>query len=249
MTRTEQRGERAHRRVGELLPWYVNGSLSPQERQTVEDHLQGCPRCREEERACRAESAALREAGEVAPSPHPARFARLLARIDEEPEARAGRRRFGQLRDRLRDRFRWGPVRWALAAQLAVILVLAGLLLRDRGLREPAPVETGAVYRTLSDPPAPAPRAETTPVRLRVLFAEDATERQIRQILLDVDGQIAAGPSSFGAYTVKVPAGDEPPEIVLAHLRSLPEVRFAERLTGTTGMAGVTGMTGEGSAP
>jgi anti-sigma factor RsiW len=240
MTRTQQRDERAHRRVGELLPWYVNGTLSPDERQAVEGHLEVCTRCREEERACRAESAALREAGEVAPSAHPARFARLMARIDQGAPARA------PFWDRFGDRFRSGPgaggspVRWALAAQLAVILVLAGLLLRDRGprgLREGAPVEPAAVYRTLSEPavPAPALAPGTAPARLRVLFAEDATERQIRQILLEVHGQIAAGPSSFGAYTVEVPAGDEPPEIVLAHLRSRPEVRFAERIDGEGG--------------
>lgn len=31
--------ERVHRRVWELLPWYVNGTLSHPERQGVEAHL------------------------------------------------------------------------------------------------------------------------------------------------------------------------------------------------------------------
>src|SRR5690554_6131177 len=32
----------------ELLPWYVNGSLEPQLRAQVEEHLQSCARCRAE---------------------------------------------------------------------------------------------------------------------------------------------------------------------------------------------------------
>jgi len=34
--------------VAELLPWLLNGTLEEEERQAVEGHLEGCPRCRAE---------------------------------------------------------------------------------------------------------------------------------------------------------------------------------------------------------
>src|SRR3954469_13176208 len=84
-------GDRAHRQVGELLPWYVNGTLGERERGKVEDHLAGCPACQAEERACRRMAEAALAAAEVSPSPHPAQLGRLLDRIEVEERARGGR--------------------------------------------------------------------------------------------------------------------------------------------------------------
>jgi hypothetical protein len=64
--------------------------------------------------------------------------------------------------------------------------------------------------------------------QVRVVFAEGATERQIRDVLLPIGGQLAGGPSQLGVYTVELPAGRDPLPVVLQHLRSRPEVSFAE---------------------
>jgi hypothetical protein len=215
--------ERLHRRVWELLPWYVNGTLPEGERRTVEGHAARCAPCRQELASCRALGEALRQAEAPAPAPHPARLARLMARLDEA-ETRSLR---GRLRGLLAATPR--PVRWAVAAQLAALLLLAAAWVWQARAAEPP-----ALYRTLSDPtpPAASPVADIAgtagTIRLRVVFAEDATERQIREVLLGVGGQLAGGPSPLGAYTVELPAGRDPLPLVLAHLRSRPEVRFAE---------------------
>lgn len=39
--------------LNELLPWYLNGSLTPDERAGVDEHLAGCERCRRELEATR----------------------------------------------------------------------------------------------------------------------------------------------------------------------------------------------------
>ena len=36
------------KRIFELLPWYVNGSLSTEETRKVEAHLKDCPTCQKE---------------------------------------------------------------------------------------------------------------------------------------------------------------------------------------------------------
>jgi anti-sigma factor RsiW len=241
MREREDHGERSHQRVWELLPWYVNGSLAQPERERVEAHLTACRRCEEEVRACRRTAAEIAGAGEVAPSPHPIQFQRVLARIEEsEREERrhdGGWRLLVPFRSLVQATPR--PLRGALVAQAAVIFLLVGFLawgsLRP-GSGSPSqaassPAAPSAVYRTLSDPaPAPVPT-----VRLRVMFSPQATEREIRGLLLGIRGEITAGPSPLGLYTVEVPAAGDPAAGVLARLRSEPQVTFAEPVSGVPG--------------
>lgn len=225
MRRPEDRGERAHQRIWDLLPWYANGTLPSEELRAVEDHLDVCARCREEVAVCRATREALAQTGEVAPSPHPVQLARLLTRVDElESGSGSGRRPFlAALKALL---VPTSPVRALLAVQLAITALLVGLLVWQQ--RQP---ETLPLYRTLSAPAAPRGDA----ARVRVVFAETATEKEIREILLRVHGEIVAGPSVFGTYTVEIPTDGETPGSLLAHLRSQPQVRFAEPMPAVDG--------------
>ncbi|HEX6899273.1 MAG TPA: zf-HC2 domain-containing protein [Thermoanaerobaculia bacterium] len=206
--------ERVHRRVWELLPWHVNGTLSHQERERVEAHLAECLLCQEEERACRRTAAVVRETGDASPSPHPVQFQRLLARVEEHEREEAERRGRGRLARLLGDTPRFA--RRALLAQAAVILVLVGALI---WMALPRPAE----YVTLSDPSPPPVAGE----QLRVMFAPGTTEREIRELLLAFRGEIRAGPSPLGVYTVEIPDGSDR-EVVLARLRSEPQVTFAQ---------------------
>jgi anti-sigma factor RsiW len=216
-------GERQHRRVLDLLPWYANGTLEDVERRVVEIHLAACARCREELAADRRLGESLRQIPESAPAPHPAQFARLLERLDNSaPETSGLRGAWAALRG-LRDLLTATPraVRWTLAVQLGLLLgVLGGGLLL---LRRPAPPP--AVYQTLSDP---APEAPAATARLRIVFAPGTTEQEIRDLLLGIRGQITAGPSPLGVYTVDVPAGPDSVADVLTHLRRHEQVSLAE---------------------
>ena len=234
--REDHRGDRLHQRVSELLPWYVNGSLSQRERERVETHLAVCRRCQEEERASRRTAEAVKSAGEVAPTPHPVQFQRVLARIDEaereEPAHGVWQRLAAPFRALIDATPR--PLRGALVAQVAVIVMLVGVLVWPELRSDPkagprtAPPSPPAVYHTLSDPTAaPAPA-----IRLRVMFSPKATERQIRGLLLGVRGEITGGPSPMGVYTLEVPAGADSVQAVLARLRSEPRVVLAEPAAG-----------------
>lgn len=208
--------ERVHRRVWELLPWYVNGTLSHQEQERVEAHLVECLRCQEEERACRRTAEAVRETGDAAPSPHPVQFQRLLARVEEHERGEAARRGRGRLSRLLADTPRFA--RRALLAQAAMILALVGVLIWSATT---GPIE----FVTLSDSAAAPPAAAAE--RLRVMFAPGTTEREIRELLLAFRGEIRSGPSPLGVYTLEIPEGSDP-DVVLARLRSEPQVTFAQ---------------------
>jgi hypothetical protein len=215
---TQQLRERVHERTWELLPWYANGSLAPNEREAVEAHLGECPRCQRELAECRSLDAALRASEQAVPSPHPVQLARLMARIDalEASEAPAGHGARGF----------WAaagssPLRWAVAAQLALLLAL-GALVASHPLWRP-----DAVYQVLSEQ---APRAG-----IRVLFAEEASQRQIRDLLERIHARIVDGPSPVGAYIIQIAPGgarQDPLEVVLTYLQSQPLVRFAQPVAG-----------------
>ncbi len=219
-----------HEEMERLLPWYVNETLPDGERERVDQHLRECAGCRAELERDQGLAAALSAEGEIAPAPHPTQLLRLLDRL-EEPEAASAprpRRRLPRLPPLLAATP--APVRWVLAAQLAFAVVL--LAARDWRPEPAAGPEAPPTFQTLSDP---APTAAPTAVRLRVLFAEDTPERELRQLVQAVGGHLADGPTPLGVYTIALPSGPtaEPPEVALEHLRSHPRVRFATLAAGS----------------
>ena len=241
----QDRGELLHRRVWELLPWYVNGTLPTLEQRTVAEHLEGCRRCQEELETCHRLGEAIRQTESIAPSLHPAQLARLMARIEAEETGRGSRSWRRALLSPwrgLRSLTAATPTlaRGLLAAQLVLLIGLAGFLLRQPAQPagpgpQPAPA---AVFRTLSDPEPAAQPGNPQSIQVRVVFAEGITEKEIRDLLLRLRGQIVAGPSPLGVYTVEMPAAPDPLDRVLAHLRAQPKVSFAEPVAGGTGGTG-----------
>lgn len=230
-----------HEEVFALLPWYVNHTLEARETARVAAHLATCPECSRELRRCRGLAVAVQEAGQAAPSPHPVKLSRLLARIDAHELSRGRLRRLGASLHRFALPFQQASptLRRALAVQLALLVALGAVLAWQSRSPQPEaatanPGATGpAAYRTLSDGPAAAVAAP----RLRVLFAQEIREEEMRRLLLELRAEIVGGPSPFGAYTLRLPPagpGSDPLAEVVDHLRSQPQVRFVE-VIGTPG--------------
>jgi hypothetical protein len=171
-------------------------------------------------------------------------LARLMARIDATEAAAAGPRRglpllaaprtLGRRISSLAAATPW-PVRGLLAAQLTAIAllgVLAGLGLPNRALHPPPAAPP--VYRTLSEAAPPLPAGAPGRAQVRIVFADGATAAGIQNLLAGISGQIVAGPSPLGTYTVEVPSGRgaDPLEVVLAHLHARWEVSFASPVAG-----------------
>ena len=94
----------------------------------------------------------------------------------------------------------------------------------------PATPSTEPGYETLSD--GDAPMARMAP-RLRVVFVEPMTIGELRTLLRDIGGQIVAGPTALGVYTIAVTGGERPPEVqtrALTTLRAHEHVRLVEPL-------------------
>ncbi len=227
------RDDACHRQVWELLPWYVNGTLSGRDLDLVTGHLPACSDCAEEVARCRDLAVAVGTVtAAVARAPSGERLARLLARIDaiEAAGPRDGGWR-GRLRDRI-DALREllqstpAPTRWALAAQGALVVLLVAVVAWQAAL------SSGPPYRTLASAPDQAPRGQA---QIRVVFTDEISEREMRAVLEHVKGRIVDGPSAVGAYTVEVPVpatASERVAPVLEVLRTQPKVRLAEPIHG-----------------
>jgi hypothetical protein len=193
-----------HRTTLELLPWYVNGTLEGGELAQVEAHLSACLPCRRDLEAQRKLRSIL------AVSPQDAELTHALARMHAQLDASEHGVLLGFAR---RLWYRSHPLlRGALAVQLVVILGLAAAL----ALRPPAQ------YRTLASPGSDAEQ----PTGVAVIFNDTRSEREVRDLLVQLHLRIVDGPTDAGAYTLAVDEGAGR-DAVVAALRKHAAVKLA----------------------
>jgi hypothetical protein len=203
------RAELDHTTVFELLPWLANGSLGTAERDGAESHVRSCIVCRRELK----EIERLRLAVRSQPILHLSAeggLDRLQRQLDREKAAsRPVRRDVG-----------YTPFfRFAAVASIGVAFLGALLWLAPN-----VPDQTG--YETLATKPgAEAPQID-------LIFNQQTPVADIQALLQTVDGEIVAGPSELGRYSVRIRDGHATDTEVTALIEKLahdPRVRFAGR--------------------
>jgi len=206
-------GRSPHQTVQELLPWFLNGTLQGEEAVKVEEHLRGCPGCREELECLRVMQTDYLES-EMAPEAQAA-LAKLRPRLDEAPPARRPQRRSIARSATLAAPF---PVwfKLAMAAQFVLVFGLGWAVLQ--------PDRTGLPYHVLSASGAP----EHAVGSLVVVFNPAAPQHDVARILRASGGRVVDGPTASNGYVVAVPDGGL--SAALARLRAEPSVVLAEPL-------------------
>jgi anti-sigma factor RsiW len=206
-------GRSPHQNVQELLPWFLNGTLQGEEAVKVEEHLRGCPGCREELECLRVMQSEYVES-EMAPEAHAA-LAKLRPRLEEAlPAKRPPRRATGRAATLTAPFPVWFKL--AMAAQFALVFGLGWAVLQ--------PDRAGLAYHTLSAAGAP----ERAVGSLVVVFDPAAPQRDVARILRASGGRVVDGPTTSNGYVVAVPDGGL--SAALARLRAEPSVVLAEPL-------------------
>lgn len=219
-----------HEAVAEMLPWFINGSLTGKEAARVETHLQRCQDCREHLDFLRAVS---RENVEQAPAwqASPAHFAGILAEVEQleaksETELPLKKKEGLSLLAKLKRGFRQTPtaVRWTLATEsFALAALVMVLVVPQLRIENTVPGE----YRTLSDAD-PISKLESS-ARFRILFDHDGmTTSDLVALLKQVHGQIVEGPTQLGFFTVAVVKNDE--DATKAVLQKHPKIRLVQKI-------------------
>jgi len=206
-------------RFDELLPFYVNGTLPAEDRAWFESQLADDAAARAELEACRAMQAQVAQS--LPQVPATIGLDRVMQRIRADQPSWQQRlaslfeRGFGGVFDRL-------GVRPAPAfAGLAIIAVQAGVIV---ALMQPAADDAPGGWR------APKARVVTDAPMLKVNFAPQAQEAEIRHLLMAVQGQLAGGPGQLGDWFINVPAGRE--TAALAKLQQSPIVQAVALVPG-----------------
>ena len=199
---------RRHVEAMRLLPWRVNGRLDEAERGWVDAHVAGCSECRQEIDALRELQSGCRalDAGTDDASGAERGWQRLQARL-QPALATSGVRPV----QRPWMRPRWQ--RWAIAAQAAVIAILAVVL-----WQQPEP----AAYHTLGAASA------AKPGNLVIVFDPRTDESRMRRLLLASQARIVDGPNDAGAYVLAVPPARLP--MIRDALRAAPGVTLVATL-------------------
>ncbi|MFQ5983348.1 MAG: hypothetical protein ACE5KS_08240, partial [Woeseiaceae bacterium] len=180
----EQPKTLSHSQAAELLPWLVNDSLDDEDKATVFEHARSCVICRRELASLEQLRDSIERASGQTPIPAPD-MRNINARID----ALVDRQNRGRpLISRLREFFE-SPWRVAFAAQTALLLVLAMVLLW--------PEPRDAQFEMLTQPQE-LPDGQY----LRVVFSPDLAQAGLTELLHELELTIVAGPSSRGVYTL-----------------------------------------------
>jgi anti-sigma factor RsiW len=188
-------------RFDELLPFYVNGTLPEADRAWVDGYLREHPNAGAELNWHRSLQSRLRE--DVPAVSSEVGLERAMRRIRSNGPVPQGVRGAAgpSLLERLRDWFASvvpQPVlRPAFAGALAVVAlqtaVIVGMVMEpDDDTSELRAIQQASV-------------ADEGPY-LKVNFDADAREADIRLLLVEVNGSLAAGPGQLGDYYVRVPA-------------------------------------------
>lgn len=194
-----------HEQAQQLLPWYVNGTLEPDDRAMVEAHLAECVECRAD---LAAEQVLARDVAAL-----PLDVEHAWSMLSERIDAEGPPRRLAEPVPFLRRKVAMG---WALGGPLAAAAAVALAVMVVPGAPSPA----GETYRALGS----APTAQ--PGNALVMFRPDARDVDLRSALIEAGARVVDGPTATGAYVVRIaPAGRAQ---ALDRLRATPQVALAE---------------------
>ena len=199
-----------NKRFEELLPWYANGSLGSEDRAWVEAYLAQNPEARSELDWYRSLQMRVRENAPAVPATIGLARAMRLIQGDRPTLAERIGAFFGNLG--MRPSF-------ALAG-LALVAVQGGVILNLLNNARENADEIRALH---------AVRVEEGPM-LKISFAPDAKEADIRMLVVQVQGELAGGPGQLGDYYLRVPAGSE--ASALSKVQAAPIVQAASLAPG-----------------
>ena len=200
-----------------LLPWYAVGALDADEVRAVDAFLNDSAELQQELAQLRVLNDVVAEVGDDEPVFRSELINDALARIETVEQLKPTRapvvdesmkKQHGGVVAWLRETLvgGWqespGGARLAIAVQFAFILGLGVVLLTPTGTDAPLGPADGVVLVGGDDVIGQGPE-------ISLSFIPDLTVAAMVNVINDIGGQIVAGPSTQGIYTIRLPGVDE----------------------------------------
>jgi anti-sigma factor RsiW len=206
----------------EMIPLYLNGQLTEQEKDAFEEDLAKYPELAAEVAEFKEIKESYRDLEAETPFPHQDRlFSQIMAQIDRKETATAKEKAVPRdaspdLREKLVDFFHRTfvspKIAWSVVAVQVVLLVTLLVVMPGR-----------STFQTLSAPG----NGTDGQLTLNVVFDEKAVEKEIRALMVKTGATIVGGPSANGLYIVVIPR-DQPLEEISGILLRSGIVSFVE---------------------
>lgn len=190
-------------RFDELLPWYVNGTLGAEDKEWVERYIAAHPESQAEVAWYRSLATKIRDTAPAVPDSIGLAQVMTLVRGDRPTLAERFTGFFGAL----------GMRPAAAFAGIAIFAVQGAIILNLMNAQRDVSDEIRVAKATV---------VEDRPM-LKLNFAPDAKESDIRMLLVSVQGRLAGGPGQLGDYYVVVPSGKE--ATIAEQIKSSPIVQ------------------------
>ncbi|MEM7544894.1 MAG: zf-HC2 domain-containing protein [Pseudomonadota bacterium] len=194
-----------HQRAWDLLPWYINGTLGPEEAEFTERHIASCPECRAELARQEQLSEVVSRQDGLVPD-QSAALDMISARLT------AQRRRSGwmaRIQDFV-DNLLSSPAR---GMKIGIGLAAAVLLVVVIGAPQ---TDT---YRTLT-----TPDAASSEIEIRVRYAPDTDPEAVRALLRELGATEVTGPSETSLIRAEI--APHLSEDIVDALRNNPLILF-----------------------
>jgi RNA polymerase sigma-70 factor (ECF subfamily) len=206
----------------ELIPLYINGALAGKHKIAFEKSLKNDPNLKQEYMEFYEIEAYFDQLDTVS-KPHLDRlYTTVKNSLDdiqaESEEADEELQAVGAKANFLQDMLSSPRIGWGLAALQFVLLVM---VLIFSGPDNTAPVDASVTAAQIL-------QQQSRGKKLNVIFQDNATHQQIRDLLLALQAEVHSGPTDIGLYTITVEGNEQRVQEVLNTLRNSGVVVLAD---------------------
>lgn len=223
--------------IDQLIPWFVNGTLSTLENARVSRHLQDCHTCQQALTLSEMihASATDTHSGANTQGLSMRSFDELATRVDQyETTITPATPTTDNLPRFRRDFFirHHIPQRVITGMAICVVLFISVLFAPESDFsNQMLGANQSPIYQTLTDTPGTALPPDSTTDNAyryyRVLFQKDTPQHRVDTLIQGINATVISGPTPRGVYTLRLTAQ----ETLLPQLRATPDILVAESVT------------------